>query len=367
MSKGFCVKSRLRDYKVRFVRDLSATIGDQRSTGAFLIIDKRLPLRFQAKIRARFSKERVIAVTADERTKTLDGCARLLQELVGRNIRKDNILFVVGGGAVEDLAGFVSTVLFRGINWVFCPTTLLAQADSCIGSKSSINFGKYKNLLGSFYPPSEVLIDVDFLETLPLDEIRSGIGEILHFYLVAGDRNRAILMMSRYEHYLNKPGDLKPFILASLKIKKAVIERDELDKGERNLFNYGHTFGHALEFLTDYRLCHGQAVTVGMDMSNYISYKLGYISENMYTQMNKILVKNWPKFDFARFDLDLFFKALSRDKKNIGEMTTMILTRGSGKMMKRSLPLDNLMKGNIIMYFKLMGNRSILPNGGYAR
>lgn len=358
MSRMFFIKSRLRDYEVHFVRNLAAAIGNQKSTEAFLIIDTGLPSRLQVNIRARFSKEHVIAVRANEKVKTLGGCARLLRELIDRNVRKDNILFVVGGGAVEDLAGFVSTVIFRGVNWVFCPTTLLAQADSCIGSKSSINFGNYKNLLGSFYPPSKVFVDVHFLETLPSDEIKSGIGEILHFYLVAGKDRRASFMMSRYDHFLKTPKDLKPFILESLKIKKAVIERDELDKGERNLFNYGHTFGHALESLTNYKLCHGQAVTIGMDISNYLSYKLNYISKNMYIRMNKVLIKNWPKFDFTHLDLDLFFKSLSKDKKNVGDWITMILTAGPGKMIKKSLPLDNFLKNNISLYFELISHKS---------
>lgn len=358
MSRVFCIKSRLRDYEVHFVQDLATAVGDQKSTEAFLIIDAGLPFCFQARIRERFLKERVIVIRVDEKIKTLKGCARLLQELVDRGVRKDNILFVVGGGTVEDLAGFVSMALFRGVDWVFCPTTLLAQADSCIGSKSSINFGKYKNLLGSFYPPSKVLVDLHFLDTLPLDEIKSGIGEILHFYLVAGQERRARFLISRYDHFLKNPKDLKPFVLASLKIKKAVIERDELDKGERNLFNYGHTFAHALESLTNYKLCHGQAVIIGMDISNYLSYKLDYISKDMYIRMNKVLIKNWPKFDFTHLDLNLFFKCLSKDKKNIGNRITMILTAGPGKMIKESLPLNNFLRNNIALYFDLMSNKS---------
>jgi 3-dehydroquinate synthase len=338
MLKVFKVRSRLRDYEVRFVKHGLKAIGHQKNAGDFLVIDADLP--GAAKIRGLFPQEKVIAVKADEGAKTFEGCTALIEKLVARQIRRNDLIFAVGGGVVQDMVAFVSTVLFRGVQWVFVPTTLLAQADSCIGSKSSINLRGYKNLLGSFYPPSAVLIDVQFLKTLPPQEIRSGIGEILHFYLVAGKDKLAQQMMAGYEKYLQDPRQLKPYIAISLKVKKAVIEQDELDQGRRQLFNYGHTFGHAIESVSRYQVNHGQAVTMGMDIANYLSWRLGHMRKETFLHLRKILSSNRPAFKFSVKQWPRYLQALSRDKKNTGKDLGCILTRGPGKMFKAKLAMN---------------------------
>ena len=350
MSKVLRIKSRLRDYDVHFVPDCTLAIGNQKQTGAFLIVDKDLP--GAGKYIKLFSLQRVISFKATESNKTLVHCSGIIRELVDKDIRRNNTIFALGGGVVEDVAAFVSTVLFRGVEWVFCPTTLLAQADSCIGSKSSINFGSYKNLLGSFYPPRKVIIDVNFLKTLCPDEVRSGIGEILHFYFVAGQDKLAKRMMGGYSEFIKDPRALKPYILASLKIKKDVIERDELDQAERNLFNYGHTFGHAIESVSGYRINHGQAVSRGMDIANYLSWQRKYISEDNFKSMHEILKSNLPVYSIDHKNWPRFFQALSKDKKNIGGTLGCILTRGSGKMFKAQVPFDDRLRDGIISYFE---------------
>ncbi len=338
MADAFKVRSRLRDYEVRFVKNCAGAISHQKNSGNFLVIDADLPAGVN--IRRLFPQDRVIFVKANEKAKTLEGATALIEKLVARHIRRNDIIFAVGGGVVEDMTAFVSTVLFRGVQWIFVPTTLLAQADSCIGSKSSINFGNYKNLLGSFYPPSRVLIDVNFLKTLAVEEIKSGIGEILHFYFVAGRDKLAGRMMADYKKFLQDPQGLKPYIQASLMIKKAVIERDELDCGERQLFNYGHTFGHAIESVSCYQVNHGQAVTKGMDIANYLSWRLGYIKKAAFLYLHKILSPNCPVFKLDAKKWPQYFQALSKDKKNIGKALGCILTRGPGKMFKAQLPMD---------------------------
>jgi 3-dehydroquinate synthase len=346
------VKSRLRDYQVQFVPDCARAIGDQRNTKAFLIIDENLP--FISKLAKFFDNNNIIYFKANEHNKTLGRCSSLMEKLVTKNIRRNNVIFAVGGGVLEDVVAFVSTVLFRGVEWVFCPTTLLAQADSCIGSKSSINFGSYKNLLGSFNPPAKVLIDVNFLKSLSPQQIKSGLGEILHFYLVAGKVKLAARMMAQHKFFLKNPAALKPFILVSLKIKKAVIEKDELDRGERQLFNYGHTFGHAIETISNYRISHGEAVSMGMDMANYVSWQNGYISEKIFWDLHHILERNIPAYQIKAKQWPQYLQALSKDKKNIGTALGCILTRGPGKMFRTQLPFDDHLNKTLVSYF---GNR----------
>ncbi len=350
MSDKFTVRSRIREYTVEFTDHLKA-LEKCAGEGAFLVLDEKVGELYGGKMKEFFAPEKILMVHADEESKTLRGCQGLIKELIERGIRRNNKLVAVGGGVIEDIAGFMSTVIFRGIEWVFIPTTLLAQADSCIGSKSSINLGRYKNMLGSFYPPSNVYIDVEFLKTLPESEIKSGIGEVLHFYLIAGEEELAGRMMSEYDAILADPGKMKDYILPSLLIKKSVIEVDELDKNERNIFNYGHTFGHAIETVTSYGINHGQAVTMGMDMANYISMKKGYIKEEVFDRLHGILARNMPDFALSEESSDGYFKALSKDKKNVGADLGCILTKGPGKMFKELVPMNRVFKDDIFEYF----------------
>jgi 3-dehydroquinate synthase len=351
MSNGFSVKSRIRDYRVEFVDDFARDVWSKRGEGDFLIIDEKIKSLYGEKLEDLFDRENILTIEANEENKTLTKCEEIIEYLIGRNIRKKSAIFAIGGGVIQDISSFVSMVLFRGIEWYFYPTTLLAQSDSCIGSKSSINFGKYKNLLGSFYPPAHIGIDMGFLTTLPEDEIRSGMGEILHFYLIAGKEDLAKKMMNEYDDNVKDPGAMEEYILQSLMVKKSLIEEDEFDKGKRNIFNYGHTFGHAIESVTSYAINHGQAVTMGMDMANYISNRLGHIDDRTFDRMHAILKKNMPDFKLSYGNISDYFKALSKDKKNEGANVGCILTKGPGHMFKEQLPMDEEFKNNITSYF----------------
>jgi 3-dehydroquinate synthase len=176
---------------------------------------------------------------------------------------------------------------------------------------------------------------------------------MLHFYLIAGRDKLAASLMNDYETFLNKPEMLKKFILSSLKIKKEVIEDDEFDKGKRNIFNYGHTFGHALETVSSYAINHGQAVTMGMDIANYVSYRYRYINKSIFEGMHSILSANLPNFKVTDKNIDIYIKALSRDKKNLGNNLGCILTKGPGSMTKVQVPMGNKFRIVIKDYFNL--------------
>ena len=351
MSEKLSIKSKIRNYEVNFINDFAETIKQVHIEKAFFIIDKELDELYKDAINDISLKYDPLFIEAIEENKTLDYCQTVIETLLEKNIRKDSTLIAIGGGIIQDITGYISSVLFRGINWILYPTTLLSQADSCIGSKTSINFGGYKNLLGGFYPPSQIYIDLGFLETLPANEIKSGIGEILHFYLIDGSRLSEELM-DNYDELIADPKKLKYYILESLKIKKNVVEIDEFDKNERNLFNYGHTFGHAIEAVSGYEVSHGQAVTMGMDIANYVSFNLGYLDEDKFLYMHKILEKNIPFFSLQEEMMESFLMALSRDKKNIGENLGCILTKGPGSMFKVQHHLDERLQGVIVDYFK---------------
>lgn len=350
MPEGFDVRSLFKKYRVLFTNDFNLDIKGMDSGKYFFIVDKQVAILHRDRISKILEANNVFIVEATELNKTIGYCHDLIIKMVGRNIRKNDVLVAVGGGIIQDITAFISSIMFRGIDWIFYPTTLLAQADSCIGSKTSINLGKYKNLLGNFYPPLKVIINMQFLSTLSKDAIKSGIGEMLHFYIIS---NEPLIkrLMNDYEKILANPMHLKKYIWASLKIKKQMIEIDEFDKGARNIFNYGHTFGHAIESVSKYRVCHGQAVTMGMDIANYISLSLGYLGRKKYDSMRQILAKNMPEFSLTGNKINYYIQALSKDKKNTDQDLCCILTRGPGIMMKAKIPLNGRLKELILLYF----------------
>ena len=233
-------------------------------------------------------------------------------------------LVAVGGGIIQDITSFTASVLYRGINWVFMPTTLLAQADSCVGSKTSINFDGTKNLLGGFHPPKEIYCFLDFLKTLSPDDIKSGIGEILHYYVVANS-GKLEALMNNYEDVIVNRDSLQDYIVESLIIKKEMVQKDEFDLNERRVFNYGHTFGHAIEVMSGFGVSHGQAVTLGMDMANFVAYYIGRITKNKLEELRSSIYKNIPNYKIQPDQVDNFIELLKKDKKSVKGAIVCIL------------------------------------------
>jgi len=355
MSDILTIASRSGNYDVTFIENFAEVLNNRYEKDTFFIIDERLIELYKDSFTSVLNKECYIPVEVKEQHKTFDYCQHLIQALIDKNIRKNFSLVALGGGIVQDITGFISSILFRGIRWEFFPTTLLAQADSCVGSKTSINFNEYKNLLGNFYPPSNIYIDARFLETLQVSEIKSGIGEILHFFMIANSP-LLIRLADHYDELLSYPGMLKDYIIESLNIKKKVIEIDEYDRNERNVFNYGHTFGHAIETVSQYNVSHGQAVTMGMDIANFVSLQRGKLGERDFEYMHNLLLKNMPMLHLPADMIEDYFTALSKDKKNIGKNLGCILSSGLGAMQKAQIPLDEKLKKIIIGYFETYGS-----------
>jgi len=231
----------------------------------------------------------------------------------------------------------------RGVSWYFYPTTLLAQADSCIGSKSSINCGDSKNILGTFTPANKVVIGSEFLNTLDERDVRSGVGEMLKVHGIAG-KNFFDDISVNYNNLFLDDDVMQRYIYNSLEIKKEYIEIDEFDKGVRNIFNYGHSLGHAIEAATNFAIPHGIAVTIGMDMANWLSPQIGDGDMNNYNRMHYVLRNNYRGFESVDIPLTPFMRALAKDKKNIGRgEVTLILPNSKSEIEKgRYANDDNL-------------------------
>ncbi len=344
------IKSIFRNYQVSFIEDFTSILTELADQGPFFIIDSLVLDVYGDRITTAVPKGRFLVIEANERNKSFDSCRGVIETLVEKRVRRDEKLVAIGGGIIQDITAFSASIIYRGMDWIFFPTTLLAQSDSCIGSKTSINLDDKKNLIGNFYPPAAVFIDMVFLSSLGVDDIKSGIGEMLHYYFYAESPffNK---MIKNYNALIRNREMLSEYIRESLVIKKGVIEIDEFDRAERNKFNYGHTFGHALESVTEYSIKHGQAVTVGMDLANYVSLRIGFMEPNIFHDLHAKLFLNFPVFDWQDIALDRYCNLLTKDKKNVGGNIGCILASKPGALFKKQLPLDDAFRGVIRDYF----------------
>jgi 3-dehydroquinate synthase len=333
------IKSNIHDYSVEENASLCEAV-EKISEGRklFAIVDKRLLELPHKDALSLLDPERTIAVEASESQKSFENLGWIFSTLLDRGFRKDCEILAVGGGVIQDISCFVSSVLLRGAMWHFIPTTLLAQCDSCIGSKSSINIGKFKNQIGNFYPPHGVALVTSVLATLSRDEIRSGLGEAIKLHLLSSGQDFRHLQ-SLLGGLPGDQGMLGQIIWSSLRIKQRYIEEDEFDKGLRNVLNYGHTFGHAYESVTHYAIPHGIAVSLGVATATCISEKLALAPAGSYAEIGGFL-KPWYE-PFQRMiksaDIQSIVAAMKLDKKNTSGKMNCILTRGFGQMEKRSI------------------------------
>ena len=325
------IKSSIRNYEVNFSHSLDDSLKQTIKPGDVVMIDSNVFKQLNDDVLSTIVAGNHLLVDANEGQKSYLAIAPLIEKIIDNKFRRGNRLIAIGGGITQDITAFMASILYRGVEWVFFPSTLLAQADSCIGGKTSINIGNFKNQLGNFYPPSQIYIIPELVKSLPLRDIKSGLGEMLHFYLVSGEKDFQFFK-ENYESAFSDDEALLTLIKKNLEIKKGFIERDEFDRGERLLLNYGHSFGHAIESLTNYSIPHGIAVSYGMDLANFISVKKGFLSEETRYEIRSQVEKIWDGISLGDIDIGKFETALSRDKKNIGNTYRLILSKGVGSM-----------------------------------
>lgn len=304
------IRSSLADYSVAFspLKDLS----HWRPSADLLLVDAffrgRLPLPETLP---------VIWIEATEEAKALQETLALFIKLKEAGLGRSSHIGAIGGGVVQDIATFVASLFMRGISWSYVPTTFLGMADSCLGGKSSINVGPYKNLIGNFHPPSRIDILPIFARTLPALEIAGGAAEAAKIAFCRGDS-----AFAAYEQLaapiLNgawTEEQLGELLHATLAVKRWFIETDEFDQKERRLLNYGHTWGHALESATEFAIPHGLAVAIGMMASIYFTQS--QIANNHLMQHCRDLLRLALKpAQLEAFDGERFLKAFQADKKH---------------------------------------------------
>lgn len=272
----------------------------------------------------------IFSFTFGEVNKNLDTVHNLYEFLIGKAFDRNDILIALGGGVVGDLTGFTAATYLRGIRFVQIPTTLLSMVDSSIGGKTGVDFQSYKNMVGAFYMPKCVYMNLNTLKTLQQKEYLSGMGEIIKHGLI-----KDINYYQWLKQNVNGIKDMDYTVLCSMikrscEIKKEVVELDPKEQGDRALLNFGHTIGHAVEKLMDLSLLHGECVAIGMVAASYISMKRGYISKEEFSDIKKLIEDFHLPVAIQGLDKDEILEAVTRDKKMDAGKIKFILLRSIG-------------------------------------
>jgi len=237
----------------------------------------------------------------------------LLEARFGRNL----LIVGMGGGVVTDLSGFVAATYMRGVKLAFIPTTLMAMCDAAIGGKNGVNTREGKNLIGSFYPPSHLLIHLPFLESLPDDQLRSGFAEVIKYGCILDEPFFDLLKKS--------PKPNEEIVKRSIAHKLSVVEKDGMEMGYRRILNFGHTIAHAIERACNYSIPHGDAVGIGMLAEARISSKMGYLPDDDYEAIKSLLTLYGFTLGLSDLDPKLLQRALRIDKKSEHQTPRFVL------------------------------------------
>ncbi len=330
------IHSNIRDYDVHFAEDEEFLRGFERFPQRCYVVDGNVWDLYAAGCLKSLDPGNTLVLPVDEDRKNLDTVQELYDRLTKLAAKRNMTMITIGGGTLQDISGFAASTLYRGINWVFVPTTLLAQADSCIGSKTSLNYKRFKNLIGTFYPPSEVYIHSPFLSTLRDEDFYSGLGEVLKLHLMGGEEKVREIIGLLPLIRKKEAGALLSAVGNSLLIKQDYIAGDEFDTGRRNLLNFGHCFGHALETTSDFAIPHGQAVLVGMIFANIAAKNRGLLSDRTHRfLLDEILLPNLvSRVETSHMDIDSLFSAMKQDKKRIDEGLALVMLKDGFELVK---------------------------------
>jgi len=305
------------------------------SKNVVLITDKNVKQFYEND----FPLHPVITIDTGEKIKNLDTVRYIYEKLVAVGADRSTFIVGIGGGIVCDIAGFVASTYLRGVRFGFVSSTLLSQVDASVGGKNGVNFKDYKNMIGVFNQPEFVICDLNLLNTLPEKEVLCGLAEIVK-HAVIGDRHLFAFLESHYQEALALDNDIiGKLVYDSIIIKSAIVNEDELEKGERRKLNFGHTFGHAFEKTTG--VPHGEAVSAGMVVASEISVKRGDLQSKDAQRIETLLQKiGLPVRIQAEWKSVL--DALKKDKKRKGDRIYFVLLNEIGNAFVDQIPIKEL-------------------------
>lgn len=327
-SYDIIIENNLLDHLSSYIKEVYS------NKEVFIITDSNVAPLYLEKVENALKDDFIVAsvvLPAGEPTKSFAGYQEACEKLIDLQVRRNHLLLALGGGVIGDLTGFVAATMYRGIDYIGIPTSLLSQMDSSIGGKTGIDFYNRKNIIGAFKQPLRVLIDPKTLDTLPYEEFRNGMGELIKHGAIG---NAGLLELVK--------GGVKSIseeiIEESLKVKRAVVEIDEFDKCERMYLNFGHTFGHAIELKYGYR--HGEAVAIGMLMALKFGIDMGVTNPKCYDIIKDILVAY--DFPIVEYDYKDYLADMAYDKKNLAGEIRFIFISDIAKPMIYKIKEDKI-------------------------
>lgn len=270
----------------------------------------------------------VILFPQGEQTKSLAALNQLYDRLVELNMKRSDLLIAFGGGVIGDLTGFCAATYMRGVDYVQIPTTLLAQVDASVGGKTAVNLAGGKNLVGAFWQPKLVIQDTSLLKTLTDRDFSGGMAEVIKYAAIESET--LFEKLESAGSRIDTESIMDDIVYECCDIKRKIVEKDEYDKKERMVLNFGHTFGHAVEKLGDFETyTHGEAVAVGMVLAAKLSYYLS-VSETDHTSRISALLKRYELPTDCPYKPQELFEPITHDKKNFNDMIQFILIKKIG-------------------------------------
>lgn len=328
---------------------LAKCITSARLNGKMIIVTDTNVSKFQAKdciedLQNSISDLDTIIIEAGEDNKTLETVKNIYHRLVELKADRNTTLIALGGGVVGDITGFVASTYLRGINFVQVPTTMLAQADSSVGGKVGVDFEGGKNLIGAFYQPKFVYINVNSLKTLPVDQLKSGLAEVIKHGLILDED-----FFDYIDYNLSKIINCDENVLQYLAkknctIKGFVVEQDEKESDLRAILNFGHTYGHAIESESNFRMLHGECVSIGIFAAYKMAAKLGMVEKNIVNKIEKIFCKTGLPISVKGLDLQNVYNRMFSDKKVKNNKLNFILPKKIGEVIQCTIDNEKLIK-----------------------
>lgn len=327
--KTINIKIPNKEYKVHINSGLLSNIDNYIDVFREIVIvtDDFIPKQYLKLLTNKISNPLIFEVPMGESSKSIDIAYSIINEMIESKTSRGALIIALGGGVIGDLTGFIASIYMRGIDFIQIPTTLLSQIDSSVGGKVGINSENMKNAIGAFYQPKIVLIDPDTLNTLSIKEFNNGMAEMIKYGLIA-DKS---LFYDLLEKNVNE--NIEYYISKCIEIKRNIVEKDEYDTGIRQILNYGHTIGHAIEQDSNYSLLHGEAVSIGM-----------YLMSKGYSFHND-LVRLLNKYSLPLthdYDKDTIFNYIKTDKKVMNNKLNIIVVEEVGNGLIKTIDINEI-------------------------
>lgn len=341
-----------RSYPIYVTGDFSTigkSIHDARITGKLVVItdsnvDRHHSEECLAALTASGYEVYKYVIEAGESNKNLETVKSIYKYLLDLKIDRNSTLMALGGGVVGDITGFAAATFLRGINFIQIPTSLLAQADSSVGGKVGVDFEGSKNIIGAFYQPRLVYMNVNTLKTLPKREFQSGLGEIIKHGIIRDAEFFDYIDYSMSRIFEYNEDVLKYLAKTNCSIKASVVEQDEKENDLRAILNFGHTIGHAIESVMNFQLLHGECVSLGMVGAFYMAQHMGMLDEKPVLKVRKLLQKAGLPVKLDGIDVDRVYDRMFHDKKIKNNKLTFILPKRIGEVLQLSISDEALIK-----------------------